>query len=108
VITSLPGPLSIPGALALDLAAHILDSDVDIAISLSVAGRSRLHPDSGGTDRRDRPLSGHSDRHQQRGAALCPYRRIRRLGEAVGRFLAALDKRVLIVSGDFRTSRRCR
>jgi 2,3-dihydroxyphenylpropionate 1,2-dioxygenase len=56
VITSLPGPLSIPGALALDLAAHILDSDVDIAIS------HRLQVDHGCTQTLEE-LTGGIDRY---------------------------------------------
>ncbi|WP_026166961.1 3-carboxyethylcatechol 2,3-dioxygenase [Novosphingobium nitrogenifigens] len=95
--TSLPGPLSIPGALALDLAAHILDSDVDIAIS------HRLQVDHGCTQTLEE-LTGGIDRYpvipiviNSVAPPFAPYRRIRHLGEAAGRFLAALDKRVLIV-----------
>ena len=46
------------------------------------------------TSRRSRS----SDLHQLRGAPFTPVRRVRLLGEAVGRHLASLDKKVLLIS----------
>jgi len=94
---SLAGPLAVPAALALDLAAHVLDSDVDLAIS------HRLQVDHGCAQTLEE-LTGGLDRVpvipiiiNSVAPPFAPYRRIRRLGEAVGRFLAGLDRRVLVV-----------
>lgn len=91
------GPLSIPSDLALDLAKHILDSDLDIAIS------HRLQVDHGCTQTLEE-TTGSLTRYpvipiiiNSVAPPFCPYRRIRKLGEAVGRFIAKLDKRVLIL-----------
>ncbi|TBW11458.1 3-carboxyethylcatechol 2,3-dioxygenase [Azotobacter chroococcum subsp. isscasi] len=94
---TLPGPLSIPRALALDMARFILDSDVDIALS------HRLQVDHGCTQTLEE-LTGSLTRYpvipiivNSVAPPFAPYRRIRRLGEAVGRFVAGLNKRVLIL-----------
>ncbi len=94
---TLPGPLSVAGDLALDLARFILDSDVDIAIS------HRLQVDHGCTQTLEE-MTGSLTRYpvipiiiNSVAPPFGPYRRIRKLGEAVGRFLAGLDKRVLIL-----------
>lgn len=94
---TLPGPLSIPRELALDMARFILDSDVDIALS------HRLQVDHGCTQTLEE-LTGSLTRYpvipiivNSVAPPFAPYRRIRRLGEAVGRFIAMLDKRVLIL-----------
>ena len=91
------GPLSIPSDLALDLAKHILDSDLDIAIS------HRVQVDHGCTQTLEE-TTGSLTRYpvipiiiNSVAPPFCPYRRIRKLGEAVGRFIAKLDKRVLIL-----------
>lgn len=91
------GPLSIPSDLALNLAKHILDSDLDIAIS------HRLQVDHGCTQTLEE-TTGSLTRYpvipiiiNSVAPPFCPYRRIRKLGEAVGRFIAKLDKRVLIL-----------
>ena len=94
---TLPGPLSVPRELALDLAKHILDSDLDIAIS------HRLQVDHGCTQTLEE-LTGSLTRYpvipiiiNSVAPPFGPYRRVRKLGEAVGRFLAGLDKRVLVL-----------
>ena len=91
------GPLSIPGELALDLARHILNSHLDIAIS------HRLQVDHGCTQTLEE-LTGSLTRYpvipiiiNSVAPPFGPYRRIRKLGEAVGRFLSQLNKRVLIL-----------
>ncbi|ASL25929.1 3-carboxyethylcatechol 2,3-dioxygenase [Azotobacter chroococcum] len=94
---TLPGPLSIPRELALDMARFILDSDVDIALS------HRLQVDHGCTQTLEE-LTGSLTRYpvipiiiNSVAPPFAPYRRIRKLGEAVGRFAATLNKRVLIL-----------
>ena len=91
------GPLSIPQDLALELTTHILDSDLDIAIS------HRLQVDHGCTQTLEE-TTGSLTRYpvipiiiNSVAPPFGPYRRIRKLGEAVGRFIAKLDKRVLIL-----------
>ncbi|SEI62074.1 2,3-dihydroxyphenylpropionate 1,2-dioxygenase [Azotobacter beijerinckii] len=94
---TLPGPLSIPRDLALDMARFILDSDVDIALS------HRLQVDHGCTQTLEE-MTGSLTRYpvipiiiNSVAPPFAPYRRIRKLGEAVGRFVATLNKRVLIL-----------
>lgn len=94
---TLPGPLSIPKELALEMAKHILDSDIDIALS------HRLQVDHGCTQTLEE-LTGSLTRYpvipiiiNSVAPPFGPYRRVRKLGEAVSRFLAKLDKRVLIL-----------
>jgi 2,3-dihydroxyphenylpropionate 1,2-dioxygenase len=94
---TLPGPLSIPKDLALELARFILDSDIDIAIS------HRLQVDHGCTQTLEE-MTGSLTSYpvipiiiNSVAPPFGPYRRVRKLGEAVGRFLAKLDKRVLIL-----------
>lgn len=94
---TLPGPLSIPADLALDLTRFILDSDVDIALS------HRLQVDHGCTQILG-DLTGSLTRYpvipiivNSVAPPFAPYRRIRKLGEAVGRFVAGLDRRILIL-----------
>jgi 2,3-dihydroxyphenylpropionate 1,2-dioxygenase len=94
---TLPGPLSIPKDIALDLARFILDSDIDIAIS------HRLQVDHGCTQTLEE-MTGSLTRYpvipiiiNSVAPPFGPYRRVRQLGEAVGRYLATLDKRVLIL-----------
>jgi 2,3-dihydroxyphenylpropionate 1,2-dioxygenase len=91
------GPLSIPKDLALDLAKHILNSDIDIAIS------HRLQVDHGCTQTLEE-MTGSLTRYpvipiiiNSVAPPFGPYRRIRKLGEAVGKFIAKLNKRVLIL-----------
>jgi 2,3-dihydroxyphenylpropionate 1,2-dioxygenase len=93
---TLPGPLSIPQALAAQMAKFILDADIDIAIS------HRLQVDHGCTQTLEE-LTGSLTRYpvipviiNSVAPPFAPYRRVRKLGEAVGRFIATLGKRVLI------------
>ena len=94
---TLLGPLSIPGDTALDLARHILNSDLDIALS------HRLQVDHGCTQTLEE-VTGSLTRYpvipiviNSVAPPFGPYRRVRQLGEAVGRFIAGLNKRVLIL-----------
>lgn len=94
---SMSGPLSVPGDLALDLCRHLLDNDLDIAVS------HRLQVDHGCTQTLEE-LTGGLTRYptipiiiNSAAPPLCPYRRIRKLGDASGSFLGTLNKRVLIV-----------
>lgn len=94
---TLPGPLSVDRDTALAMARFILDSDVDIALS------HRLQVDHGCTQTLEE-LTGSLTRYpvvpiiiNSVAPPFAPYRRIRKLGEAVGRFLATLDKRVLVL-----------
>lgn len=91
------GALSIPQELALELTRHILESDIDIALS------HRLQVDHGCTQTLEE-MTGSLDRYpvipiiiNSVAPPFGPYRRIRKLGEAVGRFIARLDQRVLIL-----------
>ncbi|WP_234085584.1 3-carboxyethylcatechol 2,3-dioxygenase [Azonexus sp. R2A61] len=95
--TSLAGPLSVDKDLALDMARHILASDVDIAIS------HRLQVDHGCTQTLEE-MTGSLTRYpvipiiiNSVAPPFGPYRRVRKLGEAVGSFIAGLGKRVLIL-----------
>ncbi|KDB06146.1 2,3-dihydroxyphenylpropionate/2,3-dihydroxicinnamic acid 1,2-dioxygenase [Burkholderia sp. lig30] len=94
---TLPGPLSVDRDLAMDMARFILDSDLDIAIS------HRLQVDHGCTQALEE-MTGSLTRYpvipiiiNSVAPPFGPYRRIRKLGQAVGRFLAGLNKRVLIL-----------
>lgn len=94
---SLPGPVSVAKDLALEMAKFILASDIDIAIS------HRLQVDHGCTQTLEE-LTGSLTRYpvipiiiNSVAPPFGPYRRVRQLGEAVGRFVAKLDKRVLIL-----------
>ena len=94
---TLPGPVSVPKDIALDLARFILENDVDIALS------HRLQVDHGCTQTLEE-LTGSLTRYpaipiiiNSVAPPFGPYRRIRKLGEAVGRFIASLDKRVLVL-----------
>lgn len=91
------GPLSIPKDLALDLAKYILDSDIDIAIS------HRLQVDHGCTQTLEE-TTGSLTRYpvipiiiNSVAPPFGPYRRVRKLGEAIGKFIDKLNKRVLIL-----------
>jgi len=95
---TLDGPLAVPSSLALEMARFILDNDVDIALS------HRLQVDHGCTQALEE-LTGSLTRYpvipiviNSVAPPFGPYRRILRLGNAVGRFIAGLgDKRVLIL-----------
>lgn len=94
---TLLGPLSVDRDLALEMARFVLDNDVDIAIS------HRLQVDHGCTQTLEE-LTGSLDRYpvipiiiNSVAPPFGPYRRVRKLGEAVGKFIAKLNKRVLIL-----------
>jgi len=91
------GPLSVASDLALDLTRHLMESDLDTALS------HRLQVDHGCTQTLEE-MTGSLTRYpvipiiiNSVAPPFVPYRRIRKLGEAVGRFLAQLNKRVLIL-----------
>ncbi len=94
---TLPGPLSVPRDLALEMTRFILDHDVDIALS------HRLQVDHGCTQTLEE-LTGSLTRYpvipiilNSVAPPFGPYRRVRRLGEVVGEFLRGLNKRVLVL-----------
>lgn len=94
---TMSGPLSVPADLAMELTRHLLDSDLDIALS------HRLQVDHGCTQTLEE-LTGSLTRYpvipiiiNSVAPPFGPYRRIRKLGAAVGRFLARLDRRVLVL-----------
>lgn len=95
--TSLPGPLSVDREAAADLAKFILDNDVDIALS------HRLQVDHGCTQTLEE-MTGSLTRYpvvpiiiNSVAPPFSPYRRVRKLGEVVGQYIAKLNKRVLIL-----------
>lgn len=91
------GKLSIPQELALDLVRHVHARDVDVALS------HRLDVDHGCTQILI-DATGALDRYpvipiiiNSVAPPFTGYHRIRKLGEAVGEFIAKLNKRVLIL-----------
>jgi 2,3-dihydroxyphenylpropionate 1,2-dioxygenase len=91
------GPLDVPADIANDCARAVLESGVDVAISASmdvdhgtVQPLEKLFGDA--TARPVIPIFINSV-----ATPLGPLRRVRALGAAVGTFLAALGKRVLVV-----------
>ncbi|BBY14881.1 2,3-dihydroxyphenylpropionate/2,3-dihydroxicinnam ic acid 1,2-dioxygenase [Mycolicibacterium litorale] len=91
------GPLDVPKALADELATAVLEAGVDVAISASmdvdhgtVQPLEKLFGDA--TARPVIPVFINSV-----ATPLGPLRRSRSLGEAVGGYLATLDKRVLVI-----------
>jgi 2,3-dihydroxyphenylpropionate 1,2-dioxygenase len=94
---SLAGPLDVPAGLALDCARAVLAADVDLAIS------RRMELDHA-TAQPLRTLFGALDARPVipvfvncAAPPLGPMSRVRRLGEAIGRFFAGRDERVLFV-----------
>ena len=94
---SLAGPLSVPKASALDCARHVLDSGVDVAVSY------RMQVDHGFAQALE-VLTGGLDRYpvipvfiNSVAPPMAPCRRVRLLGDAIGRYAAQLGKRVLIL-----------
>lgn len=91
------GPLDVPEDIANDLAEAVLDADVDVAISAS------MDVDHG-TVQPLQALFGDAAAKpvipifiNSVATPLGPLRRTRALGTAVGRYLATLDKRVLVI-----------
>ncbi|WP_298281528.1 3-carboxyethylcatechol 2,3-dioxygenase [Acidocella sp.] len=94
---TLPGPLSVPAALALELDRFILNEDLDISLS------HRLQVDHGCTQTLEE-MTGSLTRYpvipviiNSVAPPFGPYRRVVKLGQAVGKFIATLNKRVLIL-----------
>lgn len=94
---TLPGSLSIPQDIAQQLHQSLLNDDLDMALS------HRLQVDHGCTQTLAE-LTGSLTRYpvipiviNSVAPPFGPYRRVRQLGEAVGRFVAKLNKRVLIL-----------
>jgi 2,3-dihydroxyphenylpropionate 1,2-dioxygenase len=91
------GDLDVPQALADDLIAHLLEADLDVAMS------EKMLVDHG----MSQPLEilfGSSDAKpvlpvfiNSVAAPLGPLRRVRRLGGAVGEFVRGLDRKVLVI-----------
>lgn len=91
------GELLIPQDLALDMVRFVHDKDVDVALS------HRLDVDHGSAQIL-METTGSLTRYpvipiivNSVAPPFTPYRRIRKLGEAVGQFVATLNKRVLIL-----------
>jgi len=94
---TLHGQLSVDAELALELTRHLMDNDLDVSLS------HRLQVDHGCTQTLEE-MTGSLTRYpvipiiiNSVAPPFVPYRRIRKLGEAVGQFLAGLNKRVLIL-----------
>lgn len=94
---STEGPLDVPTALSERLAQHVVDRDVDVAIS------RRMEIDHGAVQPLE-VLFGGIDTLPTvpvfvNGVAkpFTPMRRIRKFGAAIGDFLAGLDERVLLI-----------
>lgn len=92
-----PGSLGVHSGLAAQLHAHLLEDGFDAAIS------HRLQVDHGCTQTLEE-LTGSLARYPVIPVVLncvapplSPFRRVRELGHAVGKFIASLDKRILIL-----------
>jgi 2,3-dihydroxyphenylpropionate 1,2-dioxygenase len=92
-----PGPLDVPRKIAEGAAQAALDAGVDLAVSL------RMEVDHGAVQPLEILLGGHRARPvvpffvNSVAPPFAPVARVRALGEAVGRYLAGLDKRVLLL-----------
>lgn len=94
---SMAGPLDVPRETALALADHVIAADLDVAVSY------RMQVDHGCAQALE-VLTGGLDRYpvipvfiNSVAPPMASCKRSRLLGEAIGRFLAGLDKRVLVV-----------
>ncbi|CAB3777727.1 2,3-dihydroxyphenylpropionate/2, 3-dihydroxicinnamic acid 1,2-dioxygenase [Paraburkholderia ultramafica] len=94
---SLAGPLDVPADTALELAKAVLASDVDVAVSY------RMQVDHGCAQALEL-LTGSLDRYpvvpvfiNSVAPPMASCRRARLLGDALGRALARMDKRVLVI-----------
>jgi 2,3-dihydroxyphenylpropionate 1,2-dioxygenase len=91
------GPLDVPVTLAVDCAQAVLDAGVDVAVSAS------MDVDHGTVQPLEKLFGAATSRPvipifiNAIAVPLGPLHRCRALGSAVGTYLAALDKRVLIV-----------
>ncbi|EXJ11820.1 3-carboxyethylcatechol 2,3-dioxygenase [Nitrincola nitratireducens] len=94
---TLAGDLNVPQALAENLAASVLDSGVDVAVSY------RMQLDHGFAQPLDELVGGLDCKPvipifiNSVAVPLPSFQRARLLGEAVGRYLKTLDKKVLIL-----------
>lgn len=91
------GDFAVPESLALDCIAAVRAADVDVAVSYRMQadhGFAQLMVLLAGTVDRYPTLPIHIN---CAGPPLPDFRRVRALGEAVGRWAAALDKRVLLL-----------
>jgi 2,3-dihydroxyphenylpropionate 1,2-dioxygenase len=92
-----PGPLDVPSDIALDCIAAVRDAGIDVAVS------HRMRVDHGVTVPLNFFGGGLSARPSLPILVNCnapplpSFGRVRYFGEAVGRYLASLDKRVLVV-----------
>ena len=91
------GPLDVPRELAQACAAAVLEQDVDVAVSLDMA------VDHGAVQPLE-ILFGSPSAHpvipvfvNSVAPPFAPMRRVRQLGSALGRYLAGLDQRVLLI-----------
>jgi len=94
---TLPGPLSVAADLALELDRFILNEDIDIVLS------HRLQVDHGCAQTLEE-TTGSLTRYpvipiiiNSVAPPFGPYRRVVKLGKAVGKFIRTLNKRVLIL-----------
>lgn len=94
---SMAGPLNVPRDIALGMAQAVLDADIDTAVSY------RMQVDHGCAQALE-VLTGGLDAYpvvpvfiNSVAPPMASARRARLFGQAIGRYLASLDKRVLIV-----------
>ena len=94
---SLAGPLRVESEVALELAQSVLDSDIDLSVSY------RMQVDHGCAQALE-ILTGGLDRYptipvfiNSVAPPIASCRRSRLLGQAMGRFVSRLDKRVLVI-----------
>jgi 2,3-dihydroxyphenylpropionate 1,2-dioxygenase len=91
------GPLDVPRDIALRCAKAALDAGVDLAVSL------KMEIDHGAVQPLEILFGGIGQRQvvpffiNSVAAPFGPISRVRKLGEAVGRYLATLDRRVLLI-----------
>lgn len=91
------GPLDVPEDLAEDCATAVLDAGVDVAVSVS------MDVDHGTVQPLEKLLGAATARPvipvfvNAIAVPLGPMHRVRALGAAVGKYLAALDRRVLVI-----------
>lgn len=92
------GDLPVDRQLAEELSAHVLESDIDVALS------ERLQVDHGFAQPLQILFGGIGETPvvpifiNSVAVPLAPMRRVRRLGTVIGEFLAARDERVLLLS----------
>lgn len=94
---SMAGPLNVPQSIALDMAQAVLDADLDTAVSY------RMQVDHGCAQALEE-LTGGLDVYpvvpvfiNSVAPPMASLRRARLLGQAIGRYLATLNKRVLVI-----------